>query len=79
MTSFVNVWDGSATTMQEVMHKNNALDYPGNPYPSDESTKQAIEDINAANPELKVTDREFTDTALLKEIEKEGFFTTIQC
>ena len=78
MTSFVNVWDGSATTMQEVMHKNNALDYPSKPYPSEESIKQAIEDINAANPELKVTNREFTDTALLKEIEKEGFFATIQ-
>jgi ABC-type nitrate/sulfonate/bicarbonate transport system substrate-binding protein len=66
------------TRLVEIMHKNNALDYPSKPYPSEESIKQAIEDINAANPELKLNDREFTDTALLKEIEKEGFFTTIQ-
>jgi NitT/TauT family transport system substrate-binding protein len=62
----------------DVMHKNNALAYPGKPYPSDESIKQAIEDITAANPDLKLGDREFTDTALLKDIEKEGFFTTLQ-
>jgi NitT/TauT family transport system substrate-binding protein len=62
----------------EVMHKNNALDYPAKPYPSEESIKQAIEDITAANPELKLSEREYTDTALLKEIEKEGFFTTMQ-
>ena len=66
------------TRLVEIMHKNNALDYPSKPYPSEESIKQAIEDINAANPELKLNNREFTDTALLKEIEKEGFFATIQ-
>lgn len=58
-----------------IMHKNNALDYPVKPYPSDEAIKQAIEDVNL---EAKLTDREFTDTALLKEIDKEGFFTAIQ-
>jgi NitT/TauT family transport system substrate-binding protein len=62
----------------EVMHKNNALDYPIKPYPSEESIKQAIEDLNTANPELKLYDKEFTDTALLKEIEKEGFFAAMQ-
>jgi ABC-type nitrate/sulfonate/bicarbonate transport system substrate-binding protein len=61
-----------------IMHKNNALDYPSKPYPSEEAVKQAIEDVAAANLELKLTDREFTDTALLKEIDKEGFFTAIQ-
>ena len=58
--------------------KNNALDYPSKPYPSEEAMKQAIEDINTASPEFKLNNREFTDTALLKEIDKEGFFTTIQ-
>jgi ABC-type nitrate/sulfonate/bicarbonate transport system substrate-binding protein len=62
----------------EVMYKNNASDYPSKPYPSEESIKQAIEDLNSANPELKLSDKDFTDTALLKEIEKEGFLTTIQ-
>jgi ABC-type nitrate/sulfonate/bicarbonate transport system substrate-binding protein len=61
-----------------IMHKNNVLDYPSKPYPSEEAIKQAIEDIATANLELKLTDREFTDTALLKEIDKEGFFTAIQ-
>jgi len=61
-----------------IMHKNNALDYPSKPYPSEEAIKQAIEDVAAANLELKLTEREFTDTTLLKEIDKEGFFTAIQ-
>lgn len=61
-----------------IMHKNNALDYPSKPYPSEEAIKQAIEDISAANSELKLSDKEFTDVSLLKEIDREGFFTTIQ-
>lgn len=61
-----------------IMHKNNALDYPSKPFPSDEAIKQAIEDINSANPELKSFDKEFTDVTLLKEIDREGFFAAIQ-
>lgn len=66
------------TRLVDVMYKNNAMDYPGKPFPSEESIKQAIEDINTTNPDLKLSDKEFTDTALLKEIEREGFFATIQ-
>jgi ABC-type nitrate/sulfonate/bicarbonate transport system substrate-binding protein len=61
-----------------IMHKNNALDYPSKPFPSDEAIKQAIEDIATASPDLKLNDKEFTDTSLLREIDKEGFFAAIQ-
>ena len=61
-----------------IMHKNNALDYPSKPFPSDEAIKQAIEDIATTSSDLKLSDKEFTDTSLLKEIDKEGFFAAIQ-
>ena len=64
----------------EVMHKNNALDYPEKPYPSEEAIRQAVEDMDAANPELKLRERktsEFTDVSTLRQIEKEGFFRNL--
>ena len=64
----------------DIMHRNNALDYPEKPYPSEEAIRQAVEDVDVANPELKLKERrssEFTDIATLKQIEKEGFFRNL--
>jgi NitT/TauT family transport system substrate-binding protein len=61
----------------EVMYKNNALDYPDKPYPSNEAIRQAIEDMDATNPDLKLKERQitdFTDTSVLGQIESDGFF-----
>ena len=65
----------------EVMYKNNALDYPEKPYPSEEAIRQAIEDVDVVNPELKLKERgtsDFTDVSTLRQIEKEGFFKNLQ-
>jgi NitT/TauT family transport system substrate-binding protein len=62
----------------DVMYKNNALDYPDKPYPSEEAIRQAVEDMDAANPELKLKEKatsQFTDVTVLRQIENEGFFT----
>jgi len=48
------------------------------PFPSDEAIKQAIEDIAAASPDLKLGDKEFMDISLLREIDKEGCFAAVQ-
>jgi ABC-type nitrate/sulfonate/bicarbonate transport system substrate-binding protein len=64
----------------DVMYKNNALDYPDKPYPSEEAIRQAVEDVDAVNPELKLKERrtsEFTDISTLRQIEKEGFFRNL--
>jgi NitT/TauT family transport system substrate-binding protein len=64
----------------DVMYKNNALDYPDKPYPSEEAIRQAVEDVDAVNPELKLKQRrttEFTDVSTLRQIEKEGFFQNL--
>ena len=64
----------------DIMYRNNALDYPEKPYPSEEAIRQAVEDVDIANPELKLKQRrisEFTDVATLKQIEKEGFFRNL--
>lgn len=64
----------------DIMYRNNALDYPEKPYPSDEAIRQAVEDVDVANPELKLKERrssEFTDVAMLRQIEKEGFFRNL--
>jgi ABC-type nitrate/sulfonate/bicarbonate transport system substrate-binding protein len=64
----------------DVMYKNNALDYPEKPYPSEEAIRQAVEDVDVANPELKLKERrtsEFTDVSTLRQIEKEGFFRNL--
>ena len=64
----------------DVMYKNNALDYPDKPYPSEEAIRQAVEDVDAVNPELKLKEKktsEFTDVSTLRQIEKEGFFRNL--
>ena len=65
----------------DVMYKNNALDYPEKPYPSEEAIRQAVEDVDVANPELNLKERrtsEFTDISTLRQIEKENFFRNLQ-
>jgi ABC-type nitrate/sulfonate/bicarbonate transport system substrate-binding protein len=64
----------------DIMYRNNALDYPEKPYPSEEAIRQALEDVDVANPELKLKERrisEFTDIASLRQIVKEGFFRNL--
>jgi ABC-type nitrate/sulfonate/bicarbonate transport system substrate-binding protein len=66
--------------LMDIMYRNNALDYPEKPYPSEEAIRQAVEDVDIATPELKLKERkssEFIDVAMLRQIEKEGFFRNL--